>query len=89
MARFIAVVSMVTICDFSIVATCPSIPAAPFALSVCVKFVLFLFFVVVLTGKPGQKQGRGLVDCKLGQAPSNFIAGRLKAALLFWLFGDI
>ena len=29
---------------------------------------------------------RGLVDCKLIEAPSNFIAGRPKAALLFWLF---
>ena len=29
-------------------------------------------------------QGRGLVDRKLVKAPSNFIAGRPKAALLFW-----
>ena len=29
-------------------------------------------------------QGRGLVD----KPPSNFIAGRPKAALLFWFFGD-
>ena len=29
-----------------------------------------------------------MVDRKLVQAPSNFIAGRPKAALLFWLFGD-
>ena len=28
-----------------------------------------------------------LVDLKLVHAPSNFIAGRLKAALLFWFFG--
>ena len=32
--------------------------------------------------------GRGLVDRKLVQAPSNFIAGRPKAALLFGFFGD-
>ena len=32
--------------------------------------------------------GRGLVDRKLIEAPSNFIAGRPKAALLFWFFGD-
>ena len=32
--------------------------------------------------------GLGLVDHKLVQAPSNFIAGRPKAALLFWFFGD-
>ena len=31
----------------------------------------------------------GLVDRKLAQAPSNFIAaGRPKAALLFWFSGD-
>ena len=44
--------------------------------------------MVVLPGKPRQKQGRGLVDQKLVQAPSNFIVGRLKAALLFWFFSD-
>ena len=31
-------------------------------------------------------QGRGLVDRKLVKAPR--IAGRPKAALLFWFFGD-
>ena len=31
---------------------------------------------------------RGLVDRKLVKALSNFIAGRPKAAILFWLFGD-
>ena len=30
----------------------------------------------------------GLVDRKLLEAPSNSIAGRPKAALLFWFFGD-
>ena len=40
-----------------------------------------------------QKQRRGLVDRKLVQAPPPpppviFIAGRPKAALLFWFFGD-
>ena len=29
------------------------------------------------------------VDRKLVQAPSNFIAGRPKAALLVWFFGDV
>ena len=46
LARFIAVVPIVSIClvyDFSIVATCPSMPAGRFAF-VCVLFVLF--FVV-------------------------------------------
>ena len=51
---------------------------------------LFLFFwcdafvLIVLSDKPRQKQGRGLVGRKLVEAPpSNFIAGRPKAALLF------
>ena len=55
-----------------------------------------LLFVVVVSGEPKQKQGRGLVDHKLVQAPPPppppppviFIAGRPKAALLFWFFGD-
>ena len=34
-----------------------------------------------------QNERRGLVDRKLVEAPSNFIAGRPKAALLFWFFG--
>ena len=87
LAPFIDVASGVSIClvwDSSIVATCPSIPAARIAFC----FVLFLFFVDVLSDEPKQKQGRGLVDRKLVQVPSNFIAGRPKAALLFWLFGD-
>ena len=29
-----------------------------------------------------------MVDRKLGEAPSNLIAGRPKAALLFWLFSE-
>ena len=47
-------------------------------------FVLFFLFVVVVSGEPKQKQGRGLVDHKLVQAPPViYIAGRPKAALLF------
>ena len=80
------IVSFCLICDSSLVATCPSIPAARFAFSVL--FVLFLLFVVFLSGEPKQNQGRELVDSKLVQAPSNFIAGRPKAALLLWFFGD-
>ena len=46
------------------------------------------FVLIVLSDETRQNQGRGLVDRKLVKAtPSNFIAGRLKAALLFWLFG--
>ena len=61
-------------------------------LSVSTLFVLFLLFVVVLSGEPKQIQRRGFVERKLFQAPppppprSNFIAGRPKAALLFWFF---
>ena len=65
----------------------------PALLLVCVLFVsiCFLLFVVVLSGEPRQKRGRGLVDHKPVQAPPPpviFIAGRPKAALLFWFFGD-
>ena len=70
LARFIVVVSVVSICfirDFSILATCPSMSAALFAFC-CVLFV-FLLFVVVLSGEPKQNQGQGLVDRKLVQAP--------------------
>ena len=47
------------------------------------------------SGEPKQNQRRGLVDRKLFQAPrppshpSNLIAGRPKAALLFWSFGSL
>ena len=76
------------VCNLSIVATCPPIPAARFAFR-CILFVLFFLFVVFISGEPEQKQGRGLVDHKLVQAPPViFIAGRPKAALLFWFFGD-
>ena len=53
-------------------------------------FVLWCdaFVVIVLSDEPRQNQGRGLVDHKLLKAPSIFIAGRPKAALLFWFFGD-
>ena len=46
--NFIVVVSICLVCDSSIVATCPSIPAARFAFCfVCILFVLFLMLVVV------------------------------------------
>ena len=55
-------------------------------------FELFLwcdaFVLIVLPDEPRQNQGRELVDRKLVKAPSNFIADRPKAALLFWFFGD-
>ena len=56
LTRHIAVVSIVSIClvcDSSIVATCPSIPAARFAFHLC--FICFVFlFEVVLSGEPKQ-----------------------------------
>ena len=61
---------------------------------VCAVFVLFLMFVLVLSGQQKQNQGRELVGRKLVQAPPPppppviFIAGRPKAALLFLFVGD-
>ena len=58
-------------------------------------FVLVLWcddvVLIVLSDEPRQNQGQGLVDHKLLKAPpppplSSFIAGRPKAALLFWFF---
>ena len=39
-----------------------------------------------MSEKPRQNKKRGLVDRKLVEAPSNFIAGRSKVALLYWFF---
>ena len=45
-----------------------------------------------MSEEPRQTQGRGLVDRKLVEAPhpqpSDFVAGRPKAALFFGFFGD-
>ena len=87
LARFVAVVSIYLVCDFSTVATCPSIPATRFAFCLC----FIVLFFVALSCEPKQNQGRGLVDRKPVQPPPPqviFIAGRPKAALLFWFFGD-
>ena len=72
--NFIAVLSNVSlclVCDFCIVATCPSIQL-PTLLFVCVLLVLFLLFVVVFD-EPKQKQGRGSLDHKLVQTPQYFL----------------
>ena len=47
----------------------------PALLFVCfIRFVFLVFlFVVVVSGEPRQKQGRGLVDHKLVQAPQYFL----------------
>ena len=59
---------------------------------VCVlSFVFYSFCFVVrscFVWWTKTEPRRGLVDRKLVQAPSNFIAGRPKAALLLWFFGD-
>ena len=71
------------VCYSSIVATCPPIPATHFAFRLW--FIgLVILFVVVVSGEPRQKQGQGLVDHKLVQAPPVIL---LQAALLFWFFG--
>ena len=91
LARFIAAVSIVSIslvCDSSIVATCPSVPAARIAFFLCVSFVLILLCVVVLS-KQNQEPRARLVDRKLVQAPPPPPpAGCPKAALLFWFFSE-
>ena len=71
-------------------ATCPSIAAARLAFCLCFICFISVLFVLVFSGEPKQNQGRGLVDRKLHvvQAPSNYIASRPKAALLFWFFSD-
>ena len=90
LARYIAVVSVVSICLGVILALWPS--ALQYQLS-ALRFVCVLLFVVVLSCVPKQNQGRRLVDRKLVKAPppppppSNFIAGRPEAARLFWFFG--
>ena len=80
-----SVLSVCLVCSFSIVATCPSVQL-PALLFVC---ALFLLFVDVSSGEPRQSWGRGLVDHKTSSSPPVIsIAGRPKAALLFWFFGD-
>ena len=68
LARCVAVVSVCLVCESSIVATCPSIPAARFGFRLCfIPFVLL--FVIVLSGEPNQNEGRGLFDRKLVHSP--------------------
>ena len=83
LSRFIAVVSIVL---YVIRALWPSVLQfqLPALLFVCVLFVV----CTCMSDEPKKKQGRGLVDRKLVQAPSHFIVGRPKAALLFWFFSD-
>ena len=72
----------------SIEATCPSIPAALFASRLC--FIRFVFvvrscFVWRTKAEARARVGRPQTS---SSPPVIFIAGRPKAALLFWFFGD-
>ena len=49
-------------------------------------FVLILWFVVVLSGEPKQKQGRGFVDRHLVQPPVILLLAAPRR-FLFWFFG--
>ena len=60
----------------------------PALLFVCVLFVLFLLYVVVFLMNQSRTKGEGWSTENLFKPPSNYIAGRPKAALLFELFGD-
>ena len=81
--------SICFVCDSSIVATFPSIPAARFAFC-CFGFVVRGWFLLRTKAEPRVRVGHR----KPVQAPpplphpSNFIADRPKAALLFGFFGD-
>ena len=77
LARLIVVMSACLVCNSSIVATCPPIPAARFAFRLyCIRFVFLEARARV--GRPQTSSS----------PPVIFIAGRPKAALLFWFFGD-
>ena len=71
----------------SIEATCPSIPAVRFASRLC--FIRFVFvvrscFVWLTKAEARTRVGRPQTS---SSPPVIFIAGRPKAALLFWFFG--
>ena len=75
--------SICLVCNFSIVATCPSIQL-PALLVVCV----FFFFGCFIWRTKAELRARvGRPQTSLSP-PVIFIAGRPKATLLFWFFGD-
>ena len=89
LARFIVVVPVVSIClvcNFSIVATCPSIQL-PALLFVCVLFVFVACRCFIWRPKAELRARVGRPQTS-SSPPVIFIAGRPKAALLFWFFGD-
>ena len=75
-------------CNSSIVAICPPIPAAHFAFRSC--FIRFVFLVpsCCTWGTKAELRARVGRPQTSSSPPVIFIAGRLKAALLFWFFGD-
>ena len=87
LARFIAVVSFVLymiLAPFS-----PLIPPTRFAfcLYLFVYFCYCCLYLFCLLNQSRNK-GEGWSTANLFKPPSNFIADRLKAALLFWFFSD-
>ena len=68
-------------------ATCPSIQL-PSLLFACALFVLILLFEVFSPVNQGRTKGEGWSTQTSSSPPVIFIAGRPKAALLFWFFGD-
>ena len=91
LARFIAVMSVCLVRDSSIVATYPSIPAARFASRLCFirkVVVVGTCFIWRTKAEARARVGRPQTSSSPHPLPSNFIAGRRKAALLLWFFGD-
>ena len=80
-----SVVSVCLVRDFSIapLALQCQLPALLF---VCALFVLLLLYLFCLVNQSRTK-GEGWSIADWFKYPSNFIAGRPKAALLFWFFG--
>ena len=91
LARLIVVVSACLVCNSSIVATCPPIPAAHFAFRLC--FIPFVFLVRSCCiwwtkAEARARVGRPQTSSSPPPPPVIFIAGRPKAALLLWFFGE-
>ena len=77
--RFIAVVFIVSVClvcDSSMVATCPLIPAASFAFCLCLIHSDLMFCSCFCMVNHGRIQAEGWSTENWFKPPSNFIAGR-------------
>ena len=61
----------------------------PALLFVCVLFVLFCYSELFSLVNQDRTKGEGWSTANQLKPPCNFIAGRPKAALLFWFFGDL